>query len=63
MLMVLVTTLFTPPTLSAVVRRSGAAAPTVDLEELPGSGGIDDLVSGTSLSDEEAAALRERGES
>jgi Kef-type K+ transport system membrane component KefB len=61
MLMVLVTTLFTPPTLSAVVRRSPAVPHVLDVEELPGQGGIDDLVSGTSLSDEEKAALDSQG--
>ena len=48
MLMVLATTFVTPPTLAAVVRRSGARDPvTVAADEVPGRGGIDDLVSGT----------------
>jgi Kef-type K+ transport system membrane component KefB len=57
MLMVLVTTLVTPPALSGLVRRR-AAYRAIDLAELPGQGGIDDLVSGTSLSEEEEEALR-----
>jgi Kef-type K+ transport system membrane component KefB len=53
MLMVLVTTLVTPPALSRIVRRTEAwdAAETTELAERPGDGGIDDLVAGTSSSD------------
>ena len=54
MLMVLATTFVTPPSLAAVVRRSdarGRAAARPD--ELPGQGGIDDLVAGTSLGEEQ----------
>jgi len=43
MLMVLVTTFVTPPTLARIARRT-AGTP----DELPGAGGIDDLVAGTS---------------
>jgi Kef-type K+ transport system membrane component KefB len=54
MLMVLVTTFVTPPSLAAVVRRSDARGPAVArADELPGQGGIDDLVSGTSLGEEQ----------
>jgi Na+:H+ antiporter len=54
MLMVLVTTFVTPPSLAAVVRRSDARSPAVARpDELPGQGGIDDLVSGTSLGEEQ----------
>jgi Kef-type K+ transport system membrane component KefB len=54
MLMVLATTFVTPPSLAAVVRRSGAGRPSVaQLAELPGQGGIDDLVAGTSLGEEQ----------
>lgn len=51
MLMVLVTTLVTPPALGRVVRRR----PSVPLEtDRPGEGGIDDLVAGASQRPEEA---------
>lgn len=46
MLMVLVTTLVTPPALSAVVKRL-ARAPGGATRDEPGEGGIDDLVAGT----------------
>ena len=57
MLMVLATTFVTPPALSLVVRRSGTVTAVVDHEELPGQGGIDDLVAGTSLDDAEREPL------
>ncbi|HEX5829996.1 MAG TPA: cation:proton antiporter [Gemmatimonadaceae bacterium] len=43
MLMVLVTTLVTPPLLSLIARREEGAT----REDLPGGGGVDDLVAGT----------------
>lgn len=48
MLMVLVTTLVTPPGLSLLSRRSGQALRARPIQDLPGEGGIDDLVAGTS---------------
>jgi Kef-type K+ transport system membrane component KefB len=50
MLMVLATTLVTPPVLSRVVRRSEAwdVPESLGSNDRPGDGGIDDLVSGTS---------------
>jgi Kef-type K+ transport system membrane component KefB len=53
MLMVLATTLVTPPLLERVSRRrvSGSVPPMWTSSDLPGEGGIDDLVSGTSLHD------------
>jgi len=51
MLMVLATTFVTPPTLAAVVRGSRAKVPSEMLAEVPGQGGIDDLVAGTARED------------
>ena len=45
MLMVLVTTFVTPPTLAWLARR-GPAPPPSDDRDLPGEGGVDDLVAG-----------------
>jgi Kef-type K+ transport system membrane component KefB len=47
MLMVLATTFITPPALGLLSRRAGGA-PRVPGPDVPGDGGIDDLVSGTS---------------
>jgi Na+:H+ antiporter len=55
MLMVLTTTFVTPPALAAVVRRSGFTAPAAADQDLPGQGGIDDLVVGTNIDDDEEA--------
>ena len=54
MLMVLVTTLITPPMLGRIVRTapSGAYPVLTTAEDRPGDGGIDDLVAGTSQSEE-----------
>lgn len=51
MLMVLATTLVTPPLLGMVARRSAAPLGPTPLD-LPGDGGIDDLVAGTSRAGE-----------
>ena len=49
MLMVLVTTLVTPPALNRIARRTTADAyPSAAAEDRPGEGGIDDLVAGAS---------------
>ncbi|MGH7663900.1 MAG: cation:proton antiporter [Gemmatimonadaceae bacterium] len=56
MIMVLVTTFVAPPALSRIV--AAAARRPQDQADQPGDGGIDDLVAGTSLSDEELAAVR-----
>jgi Na+:H+ antiporter len=60
MLMVLVTTLITPPALSRVARSSMTDMFRVpaQAEDRPGDGGIDDLVAGASQSDEPDAAQR-----
>ena len=55
MLMVLVTTLITPPALGRVVRlttTTGTFHAPVPAEDRPGDGGIDDLVAGASQTDE-----------
>lgn len=54
MLMVLVTTLITPPALGRVVHRTstGTFRVTTPAEDRPGDGGIDDLVAGASQTDE-----------
>jgi Kef-type K+ transport system membrane component KefB len=54
MLMVLVTTLITPPALSRVARltTTGSFRVAADTEDRPGEGGIDDLVAGASQVDE-----------
>lgn len=51
MLMVLATTLVTPPLLARVAKRSGRFSAPEAEADLPGEGGIDDLVAGTSLHD------------
>jgi len=57
MLMVLATTLATPPLLARVARRvSGAQAALAS--DQPGEGGIDDLVAGASLHDAPEAGSR-----
>jgi hypothetical protein len=49
MLMVLVTTLVTPPTLNRVARATSTGSyPPAMAEERAGEGGIDDLVAGAS---------------
>ena len=49
MLMVLVTTLISPPLLGGVARRASTGAfATITVDDRPGEGGIDDLVAGTS---------------
>jgi Kef-type K+ transport system membrane component KefB len=60
MLMVLVTTLVTPPALNRVVRLTAIDSFRVaaDAEDRPGEGGIDDLVAGASQTDEAEAAQR-----
>jgi hypothetical protein len=60
MLMVLTTTLVTPPLLSRVARANTTdmfRAPPPD-EDRPGDGGIDDLVAGVSQSDDAEAQAR-----
>lgn len=52
MLMVLATTLVTPPLLGVVARRHAPSLRPVAPEDLPGEGGIDDLVAGTSQHEE-----------
>ena len=51
MLMVLATTLVTPPLLARVARRVARVSAPSTPADLPGEGGIDDLVAGTSLHD------------
>lgn len=46
MMMVLVTTLVTPPLLTAVGKRLGPPRPSRQFPDVPGDGGIDDLVAG-----------------
>lgn len=60
MLMVLVTTLITPPALSRVARLTSTDIFRVPVhaEDRPGDGGIDDLVAGASQADEPDAAQR-----
>ena len=58
MLMVLATTLVTPPLLGRVVRRSTIGAVVPAWDDAPGEGGIDDLVAGTSLYDAPDAGPR-----
>jgi Kef-type K+ transport system membrane component KefB len=60
MLMVLVTTLVTPPTLSRVVRTTTTDIFRVPIqaEDRPGDGGIDDLVAGASQTDEPDSVQR-----
>ena len=60
MLMVLVTTLITPPALSRVARLTSTDIFRVPVhaEDRPGDGGIDDLVAGASQADESDAAQR-----
>jgi len=54
MLMVLCTTLVTPPLLARIARQTStdAFATTPEGEDRPGDGGIDDLVAGASQADE-----------
>ena len=61
MLMVLATTLVTPPLLGMVARRGAArpAGPMSGAPNAPGDGGIDDLVAGTSQHDERRRAPRQ----
>jgi Kef-type K+ transport system membrane component KefB len=64
MLMVLATTLVTPPLLGVVARRRVAvphAAESAPVPDVPGDGGIDDLVAGTSLHEERRRAARDTG--
>ena len=56
MLMVLATTLATPPLLARVARRVSGVQTAIS--DAPGEGGIDDLVSGTSLHDAPEAGSR-----
>lgn len=60
MLMVLVTTLVTPPALSRVagLTRSDIFRVPAEAEDRPGDGGIDDLVAGASQTDEPEVAQR-----
>lgn len=60
MLMVLVTTLVTPPMLGRIARLTTTDMFRVpaDAEDRPGDGGIDDLVAGASRTDEPDAAIR-----
>jgi Na+:H+ antiporter len=59
MLMVLVTTLVTPPTLNRIARRTAAEGYRAAVaEDRPGEGGIDDLVAGASQSDNEESQNR-----
>jgi Kef-type K+ transport system membrane component KefB len=60
MLMVLVTTLITPPMLGRIVRQAptGTFPVPVRAEDRPGDGGLDDLVAGTSRSEEPGAQER-----
>src|SRR5690348_8013650 len=60
MLMVLVTTLITPPALGRVasITTTGAFRTPALAEDRPGDGGIDDLVAGASQADEPDAAQR-----
>lgn len=60
MLMVLVTTLITPPALGRVVHvtTTDAFRIPVESEDRPGNGGIDDLVAGASQSDDPETAPR-----
>jgi hypothetical protein len=51
MLMVLVTTLVTPPLLAGVARRTPSVTDLAVPADLPGEGGIDDLVAGASQHD------------
>jgi hypothetical protein len=60
MLMVLATTLVTPPALGLVARRRPAPAGPAP-RDVPGDGGIDDLVAGTSQHDERRRRPRPTG--
>lgn len=60
MLMVLVTTLITPPMLSRVVRSTSTSMYPISpaAEDRPGDGGLDDLVAGASRADDPEAQQR-----
>ena len=59
MLMVLATTLVTPPLLGVVARRHAVVPEPVTPQDLPGDGGMDDLVAGTSRHEERRGGARE----
>jgi len=59
MLMVLVTTLVTPPALNRIGRRATTDSyPAATTEDRPGEGGIDDLVAGASQADNDESQAR-----
>lgn len=58
MLMVVVTTFVTPPVLGRLVRRAALADDVMD--DVPGDGGIDDLVAGTHLKDRQTVPLTKK---